>query len=485
MINNGQGGCGNDLAIDDIEFKSCGDTVTVSDSSNNNVQSLCSTQTPFISTLTASPDFAVYSSHFYQWQESTDLGNTWSDITGQTNPTLPISISSSTYYRSKIAEVAVNLTNPQCVSFSNEYRVTVNQLPPMPTLACWETATININECSWDITGEQPVMPVGLQCWEIAVFNNITCLWEITGSQPVQPTIACWQTTTFNTSNCIWEVAGSQAIEPTLECWETAMFNNTVCSWEVIGIQPVQPVLECWETTNFNTTTCLWEVSGMQPGNVYEENLELCENEFLTLIAQTNITNPTFIWSTGNTTKDIIIDASGTYIVDISGGVCAFETIIFNVTLLDLPIIDNIISNGNDIIISPSNSGDFLYSIDGSFFQPNNIFYDVDGGFYTIYVKQVNCSNIVMSPYLHFYIPKFFTPNNDGVNDTFSLTGIEFYSTSQVSIFNRYGKLLKTSRNTRFTWDGTAAGQLSPSDDYWYVIIIEDQKFTGHFTLKR
>ena len=181
MINNGLGGCGNDLAIDDIEFKSCGDTVLVSDSSNNNSATLCSSEAPFTETLTATPDFAVYSSHFYQWQSSADNGVTWIDLAGENNQTLAISNSTTTYYRSKIAEVAVNLTNDLCVSFSSEYQVTVNQLAPMPTLECWETAAINTSTCMWEVSGIQPTPP-NIECWETAMFNNTTCMWE--GNRP-------------------------------------------------------------------------------------------------------------------------------------------------------------------------------------------------------------------------------------------------------------------------------------------------------------
>ncbi|GAL78453.1 hypothetical protein JCM19274_917 [Algibacter lectus] len=84
-----------------------------------------------------------------------------------------------------------------------------------------------------------------------------------------------------------------------------------------------------------------------------------------------------------------------------------------------------------------------------------------------------------------FFIPKFFTPNGDGVNDNFDLKGIEFYQTSQVSIFDRYGKLLKFSKNAAFSWDGLFAGKLLETDDYWYVVEINSQQFRGHFTLKR
>lgn len=47
MLNNGAGGCGNDLAIDDIEFKSCGDSVIVTDENNNTSVTACNNETPF------------------------------------------------------------------------------------------------------------------------------------------------------------------------------------------------------------------------------------------------------------------------------------------------------------------------------------------------------------------------------------------------------------------------------------------------------
>lgn len=565
MINNGQGGCGNDLAIDDIEFKSCGDTVTVTDTSNRSAQNLCSTQAPFATTLNALPDFAVYSSHFYQWQSSTDGGATWNDLPGENNQTLNISVSSTAYYRAKIAEVAVNLSNALCVSFSNEYRVTVNQLPSMPTLNCWEMATINETTCSWDVTGTQPARPA-LECWEIATFNTTTCSWEVSGTMPIQPTIECWETSTFdanscawevlgtqpeqptlecwetatfNTTNCAWDVTGSQPLQPTLECWETAMFNNTSCIWEVSGTEPEQPVLECWETTMFNVTTCswdlfgtqpsqpviecwetatfndttcswnvsgtqptmpslecwetatfntsscAWEISGTRPGTTVEEDFELCEGDELTLQPQTSISNPTYLWSTGETFSNIDVESPGRYEVQITGGSCTFETQIFNVDVLERPIIESITSDGNEIIVNTSNTGDFLYSLDGISFQSNNTFFNVDGGLYSVVVKHSNCDDESVLQHRHFYIPKFFTPNNDGFNDTFDLSGLQYFSTSEVSIYNRYGKLLKFSRNSSFSWNGTLNGEDLPSSDYWYVITIENQIFTGHFTLKR
>jgi gliding motility-associated-like protein len=486
MINNGHGGCGNDLAIDDIEFKSCGDLVTVTDSSNNNSESLCSSQLPFIETLTAIPDFAVYGTHYFQWQKSIDGGNNWVDIAGEINQTLSISPIVTTFYRSKIAEFATNVNYSQCVSFSSEYQVTINQAPSTPTLQCWETASFNVATCSWDIIGAQPIQPI-ISCWETTIFNSTTCVWDVTGIQPVQPLISCWETATFNTTTCNWDITGNQPIEPTgLSCWETATFNLTTCSWDITGTQPLVPSgLSCWETTIFNSTTCVWDIIGTQPGAVNTENLVNCSGTPLTLYANTSLVNPTYLWSTGETTDFITADSPNVYSVEITSSACFFEKRIFNVTQAPIPNIDTISSDGNNIVVKTSNSGNFLYSLDGNNYQSSNIFFNIKGGEYTIYVKEQNCPEIATKTYLHFYIPKYFTPNNDGVNDAFSLSGIEFYSQSQVSIFNRFGKLIKFSQNAPFSWDGTFNNVQLPSDDYWYIIIILNQKFTGHFTLKR
>ncbi|MEP5339056.1 MAG: T9SS type B sorting domain-containing protein [Algibacter sp.] len=543
MINNGVGGCGNDLAIDDIEFKSCGDFVAVTDATNKGTVNLCSTETPYLTTLTATPDFSVYSGHFYQWQESTD-GINWNDIARENNQSILVSISNSIYYRAKISEVAANLSNPLCVSFSNEYEAVINQLPAMPTLACWEMATINTITCSWDVIGTQDPQPTVINCWDDYQFDTLSCSWINNGSQDVQPVVVnCWDDYQFDTTSCTWINNGSQDPQPSaVNCWDDYQLDTMACTWGNIGVQDIQPnavncwddyqfdtvscswinngvavlqptaincwddyqldavtctwvnvgvqdiqpiVVNCWDDYQFDTLSCSWINSGVQPGNITEETVELCSNRSLTLQTLTNIINPSYIWSTNETSDDIVVSTAGLYSVDITGDNCAFETRVFNVIQIEEPVIESVISDRNNIVITTSNSGDFLYSLDGNIFQSNNIFYNVEGGLYTVYVIEQNCNDIVNVEHLHFYIPKYFTPNNDGIHDRFNLSGIEYYGTSQVSIFNRYGKLLKYSRNASFSWDGTYNNENMPTDDYWYVVIIDDQKFMGNFTLKR
>ncbi len=132
MLNNGAGGCGNDVGIDDIVFKSCGDTILITDSTNSTSIALCENQAPTTTTLTAYPDFSVFQSHAYQWQESAD-GTDWKDLVGETTsifttPQLNVPI----FYRVKVAEDAINLRNSNCNVFSNLFHVTIAATPNAP-----------------------------------------------------------------------------------------------------------------------------------------------------------------------------------------------------------------------------------------------------------------------------------------------------------------------------------------------------------------
>ncbi len=477
MINNGVGGCGNDIAIDDIVFKSCGDTIIVEDTSNSDSVTICSSQTPYTTSFTAIPDNSVFTNHFYQWQQSTD-GNIWTDVPFATNQTLNVvGVATTTFYRAKVAEFAANLNNLDCITFSDIYAVNVTQAPSFPTLECWETATFNDATCSWDITGFQPSPPTGLECWETATFNNTSCLWEVTGTQPAAPTgLECWETATFNNTSCLWDISGTQPAQPNIECWETATFNNTTCSWDITGTQPAAPTgLECWETATFNDTTCLWDVTGTQPT---QPNLECWETA--------TFNNATCTWDVSGTqpAEPAMVNCWDDF--QFNNDTCTWNNV--GDENDSTPIIEIVNSDGADLVITISNAeaGDFEYSIDGTFYQTSNVFSPLEGGQYTVYARNQNgCGAVVTFEHLHFFIPSFFTPNGDNRNETFDLKGIEFYATNEVYIFDRYGKLLKSSKNLPFRWNGIFNGEKLPSSDYWYIIIIEGQRFAGHFTLKR
>ena len=65
-------------------------------------------------------------------------------------------------------------------------------------------------------------------------------------------------------------------------------------------------------------------------------------------------------------------------------------------------------------------------------------------------------------------------------------SSINFNANAKARIFDRHGKFLKELFGTDLGWDGSYNGRQMPSDDYWYVIELEDQRILkGHFSLVR
>jgi len=99
---------------------------------------------------------------------------------------------------------------------------------------------------------------------------------------------------------------------------------------------------------------------------------------------------------------------------------------------------------------------------------------------------QYNCADttfqtIVIEPDFVFYIPNAFTPNDDGVNDTFTGKGI-FIKEFEMSIFDRWGNLIFLSTNISKGWDGRAnhGNEIAQQDVYVYVIKVIDFKNKKH-----
>lgn len=84
-----------------------------------------------------------------------------------------------------------------------------------------------------------------------------------------------------------------------------------------------------------------------------------------------------------------------------------------------------------------------------------------------------------------YFIPKFFTPNNDATNDEWRVLDTTHVIKS-ITIYNHYGKLIKYLKPNVTAWDGTFNGKPLATNDFWYVIEFKNGKIErGHFTLKR
>jgi gliding motility-associated-like protein len=66
------------------------------------------------------------------------------------------------------------------------------------------------------------------------------------------------------------------------------------------------------------------------------------------------------------------------------------------------------------------------------------------------------------------------TPNSDGHNDTWEITGIEFYPNTTVDVYDRWGKRVYHSNGYPQPWDGTHDGKVLPMDSYHYIINLNN-----------
>ncbi|HUH75048.1 MAG TPA: PKD domain-containing protein [Chitinophagales bacterium] len=76
-------------------------------------------------------------------------------------------------------------------------------------------------------------------------------------------------------------------------------------------------------------------------------------------------------------------------------------------------------------------------------------------------------------------IPQVFSPNGDGVNDYFNIVSNNIES-FELSIYNKWGKLIFYTNDLNHSWDGTSGGHMMPTDNYIYYtkgIKVDGQSF--------
>lgn len=142
---------------------------------------------------------------------------------------------------------------------------------------------------------------------------------------------------------------------------------------------------------------------------------------------------------------------------------------------------------------SPKNSVQFLYVWSPASVCPTQNCASVDSlapGSYSVTLRALNVSNTVIDSVLFSYtisastdaceilIYNGFTPDGDGINDSWLIDNIENFSSNTVSIFNRWGNKVWSTvnyNNTNNIWDGkTQNGMALPSGTYFYIIEINN-----------
>ncbi|MFM7177560.1 MAG: gliding motility-associated C-terminal domain-containing protein [Bacteroidota bacterium] len=90
-------------------------------------------------------------------------------------------------------------------------------------------------------------------------------------------------------------------------------------------------------------------------------------------------------------------------------------------------------------------------------------------------------NTVEVIPYMNIYIPNSFTPNGDGLNDTFGAIG-EAIGEYTMQVFNRWGQLVFESSSYKNQWDGKYEGEPVPTGLYVYKMRAKGK--AGNLTQK-
>lgn len=141
--------------------------------------------------------------------------------------------------------------------------------------------------------------------------------------------------------------------------------------------------------------------------------------------------------------------------------------------------------------------GDYEFAVDNGMWYPlledetSLIISGLDAGNKIVRGRDINGCGEFTVGVLFIDYPQFFTPNEDGYNDTWNIVGLANQNNAKIYIFDRYGKLLKQLAPNGPGWDGTYNGKPMPGNDYWFRVEYEEpttgakKEFKSNFTLKR
>jgi len=221
------------------------------------------------------------------------------------------------------------------------------------------------------------------------------------------------------------------------------------------------------------------------------EIVPICSGKSVTLDAGSGFDS--YRWSTGSLSQWLTVSEPGNYSLTVNQlhGLIVCTTIKnFEVVLSEVPNVTRIetvdgTDQLNSITVHTDGNSEYEYSIDGKYFQDTTIFEGLVAGDYTVYIRDPNGCGIVEKEVLLLNYPKFFTPNQDGYNDLWDIKPSTNGSDIRITIFDRYGKLLKPS-SILSGWDGKFNGKDLPADDYWFILTrVGKSPYYGHFTLRR
>ena len=160
-------------------------------------------------------------------------------------------------------------------------------------------------------------------------------------------------------------------------------------------------------------------------------------------------------------------------------------------------VLDNDTINGDlvsiGIIDLPANGTVFVNPDNSISYAPDEDFCDTQADSFTYFISNGlgldTATVFVVTLCDDLTVFSGFSPNGDGINDTFVILGIEAFPDNEVTIFNRWGNEVYYQKGYKneVGWDGTWNGNLVPDGTYFYVIDKGDgsKPISGYVQLLR
>jgi len=260
----------------------------------------------------------------------------------------------------------------------------------------------------------------------------------------------------------------------------------------------------CYATTSLTLNV------NLLPEFTIDDNYIICANTNGTEIigpplidTRLSIVDYTFEWRLNNVVIPGAIDSNylaiqaGDYSVTVTNNITNCQRVANTMVLESGPpvitatVISAAFADNHIVEVEALGGGDYEYSLDNGPWQDSNIFENVSLGEHLVLVRDKYGCGFASNTVTIMDYPKYFTPNGDGYNDTWNITGINAQPNAQIFIFDRFGKLLKQLNPSGNGWNGTFNGYNLPAADYWFTVKYMEpnggdmKEYSAHFALKR
>ena len=243
--------------------------------------------------------------------------------------------------------------------------------------------------------------------------------------------------------------------------------------------------------------TFLYRLGVAESGNIANENCRAVSNLVTTINGQyfptlfknisAHICSGSYALPSGK-----LVDTTGNYTDTIySKSMCDSIVTAVSLSVSPKPNLgkDRFLCTGDTITLSPGQFTSYLWQ-DGSA-QPNYIV--TKAGVYQVKVTDAygcelsNAVNIAADYCSTIKIPNTFTPNGDGINDTWNIPPLQDFPLCTVAIYTRWGEHVFNSIGYAKPWDGTYNNKSLPVGTYYYIIDLKNNSklLSGFVTLIR